>query len=482
MIADLLPLALKQRLLTVLVTPIDNLALAQSLKSPVFGCDDNDLKCLAHCDSAWWQGLLAWSEQSDAPPRIKRAAQLLSGWQGLAGSLPVHDLLDRIFHQADVLQRYADAAPEHLRTGVLANLQGFLALSLEHEGGRYPSLPRFLEELRQLRVQAGAGDSPDEVSAATGDAVRMLTIHSAKGLEAPVVFLIKADQNSGPDSAYNVIMDWPPDSERPTHFSLHGGKEWRGPGRDELFAQNKAQAGRERLNLLYVAMTRARQALFISGLEKPARSTEATSENWLTLASEALEQADLAQHPEMVWTEPDGQLGLASIPAEDASVPVAYHAGIGSRVDSGGPEADFGVQVHGWLQGLCEDWPRERMIAQFACDATLLPDIEAAAQRILAIPELAAAFDPARHVRAFNELEFLDIDGRVARIDRLVEFEAETWVLDYKTGGLREPDLAKRALPHLAQMSGYRAAASHLFAGKPVRVALAFADGRVYWV
>jgi ATP-dependent helicase/nuclease subunit A len=108
--------------------------------------------------------------------------------------------------------------------------------------------------------------------------------------------------------------------------------------------------------------------------------------------------------------------------------------------------------------------------------------IEDSALRIFTLRELAAAFDPSRHLRAFNELEFLDTKGRIARIDRLVEFESEIWVLDYKTGGLTEPDLAKRAQPHLEQMAGYRAAALNLFAGKPVRVALAFTDGRVYWI
>jgi ATP-dependent exoDNAse (exonuclease V) beta subunit len=63
-----------------------------------------------------------------------------------------------------------------------------------------------------------------------------------------------------------------------------------------------------------------------------------------------------------------------------------------------------------------------------------------------------------------------------------VEFASETWVLDYKTGGLAEPNLALRALPYLEQMAGYRAAAQNLFAGKPARVVLAFADGQVYWV
>jgi ATP-dependent helicase/nuclease subunit A len=477
-----------QRLLTVLVTPFDDLALAQSLKSPLFGLGDSDLKQLARGNGPWWQRLLAWADATDAPLRIVRAARLLSDWRGLAGSLPVHDLLDRIFHQADVTKRYAAAVPARLIPGVLANLQGFLALSLQHEGGRYPSLPRFLEELRQLRTQSGAaGDGPDEPSAAQGDAVRMLTIHSAKGLEAPIVFLLKADQNGGPDAAYGVLLDWPPEADRPSHFSLHGGKDWRGPGRDVLFEQSRAQAAREKLNLLYVSMTRARQALFISGLGEVKENAEGGGSNWLDMAESALSDANLNGLPEMHWSDASIVTRASSAAPginseEQHSVEALPLSGIGSRCDPGGAEAEFGIQVHAWLEGLCQGWSRQQLLGSLGTDVERATEIETIAQRIFGIPELGAAFDPSRYLRAFNELEFLDIDGRLARIDRLVEFETEVWVIDYKTGGLREADLALRALPHLQQMACYRDAAQNLFAGKPVRVALAFADGQVYWV
>jgi ATP-dependent helicase/nuclease subunit A len=417
---------------------------------------------------------------------------LLAGWRDLAGSLPVHDLLDRIFHQADVLDRYAAVTPAHLNASVQANLQGFLALALEHEGGRYPSLPRFLDELRQLRQQAGS-DGPDEPPSASGDSVRMLTIHSAKGLEAPIVFLLKADQVGRNDSGCGVLIDWPPAADRPAHFSLHGGKAWRGLGRDALFEQNQAQAERERLNLLYVAMTRARQALFISGLGEAAESlrlgacesgvllagTDVEGGNWLQMASAALHQAALDGLATMDWS------AAASTPVEPSqpiSPPQAPLPAIGSRIELGGAETEFGIQVHAWLEALCGGVGSEALRATWAHDADAARRIEATALSIYTIPALAAAFDPSRHLRAFNELEFLDPQGRIARIDRLVEFAAETWVLDYKTGGLTEPDLARRALPHLEQMAGYRAAARALFAGKAVRVALAFADGQLYWV
>jgi len=500
-------------LLGVLASPLDNLALAQALKCPIFGFGDDDLKVLARGNGSrggnpWWQRLHAWAAEKEAPPQVARAARLLDAWRGAAGHLPVHDLLDRIFHEGEVIERYGAAVAPHLRAGVAANLEGLLGLSLGLSGGRFPSLPRFLDELKQLRDKAGQ-DAPDEPPASDGDAVRMLTIHAAKGLEAPVIFLIKADDGESRDEHSGIIMDWPPGQARPAHFSIYGPKAWRGGGRDDLFAREAEQAAREHLNLLYVAMTRARQALFVSGLQEAGKEPT----HWLGLLKTALEQTEMAGLPEMGWrevtvarmqrsrcalalTNPASSLrgqrsGIRELTWESPDS-AALHPGyslpsIGEFRALSGPEADFGNAVH-----LCLEWMTEGLVEttddavrKLTTSYGLAPEagerVAAAARRILAIPELAAAFDPARHRRAHNEMEFLDGEGGTFRIDRLVEFAEEIWVLDYKTGGLDESDLTRRARPYREQIEGYCAAARQLYPGKPARGALAFADGRVWW-
>ncbi|MDP2832483.1 MAG: UvrD-helicase domain-containing protein [Pseudomonadota bacterium] len=487
-------------LLGVLSSPLDDLALAQTLKCPVFGLSDDDLKLLARGSGSsggnpWWQRLHAWAAEKEAPPQVARAARLLDTWRGVAGHLPVHDLLDRIFHEGEVLERYGAAVAPHLRAGVLANLEGLLGLSLGLSGGRFPSLPRFLDELKQLRDKAGQ-DAPDEPPASEGDAVRMLTIHAAKGLEAPVVFLIKADDGESRDEHSGIIMDWPPGQARPAHFSLYGPKAWHGGGRDDLFAHEAEQAAREHLNLLYVAMTRARQALFVSGLQEAGKAPA----HWLGLLKTALEQTEMAELPEMGWRDPpvvavgcaartdSPSLVRTAHPTADLALEAGWKSPlpdlppIGQLRLPAGPEADFGSAVHACLEWMTEGLAEAKALARLGLEPRDGERVALAARRILAIPELAAAFDPARHLRAHNEMEFLDGDGGTYRIDRLVEFSEEIWVLDYKTGGLDEADPARRALPYLEQIEGYRAAAHQLYPGRTVRAALVFADGVVGWM
>ena len=93
------------------------------------------------------------------------------------------------------------------------------------------------------------------------------------------------------------------------------------------------------------------------------------------------------------------------------------------------------------------------------------------AHALLAQPELQRFFDASQHRRAHNEMPYVNAQGELKRIDRLVEFENEVWVLDYKTGASHDP------VPYRAQMAEYRSAMQSVHAGKTVRCALVFADG-----
>ncbi len=455
-------------LLEVLVTPHADLKLAHALKSPVFSCADEELLQLsAQQGTHWWGRLERLATLPECPAHLARAWQLLHGWHAHIGTLPMHDLLDRIYFEGDIEARYAAASPAAMRPQIAANLRAFMQLALTQGAGRYPTLAGFIRELKNLVDDVDA--APGEGIAADGEnAVRLLTIHGAKGLEAPIVWLLGgSDHRQG--ETYHVLAPWPPAEDRPQHFSLFGKKEERGAFRQAWFDEEEILAEREAANLLYVALTRAKQALIASG--------DANRNAWLERIVGAWEHGG---HPAdlPVCAQPDP-------PPQRIILPRIQAPAMGLRIEpvQKTATAAAGELFHACLErhappGAARDLSALAM--QLGLDAKTLDSIETRARQLVAQPHLARYFDPTQYLRARNELAILNGDGNLQRIDRLVEFEDAVWVLDYKTGeesaGL--PDEALLA-QHGAQLDGYAKAVAQIYPGKPVRSALLLPAGRL---
>lgn len=266
-------------LLNTLITPYNNLAFAQVLKSPIFNANDDDLIQLAQYKPAqqknsahWYERLLLLATEPDesVSKALQRAAMLLPRWQKMAEQLPVHDCLDKIFSQGNIIKRYVAANKKENKQKVAANCQRFLELSLETDSGRYPSITRFLQNLHHLKNYSST--PPEEpLSQSNESRVRLMTIHGSKGLEAPVVFL--ADCNSIPSNknAYASLIRWPADKAQPANFQLQLSKDNTDQITEKLQQEKLNEQSREELNLLYVAITRAREKLYISGIASNRR-------------------------------------------------------------------------------------------------------------------------------------------------------------------------------------------------------------------
>ena len=457
-------------LLRCLVTSADDLALAHALRSPVLGASDEDLLHLAgRTEPNWWQRLQVSAQDEAVSPLLRRAARLLAGWREAAAQLPVHDLLDRIYHDGELIARYRAAVPVALWPGVGANLEAYIALALRLDAGRYPSLPRFLDELSRLD-ESGDEEAPDEgtiQAAEAGDRVRILTIHGAKGLEAPIVWLIDAHNTHQPADAWSLLLDWPPESARPTHLSLLGRKEACGERRAALIEAEAAFAEREELNLLYVAMTRARQFFFASGVVSGRGSTKTSFWERMQAALVALGHGDgihgdmpaLVAAPPAVVASPAAQVQQATVSAE------------GRRRQAPSSGMAYGNRLHAALEWLSAGGDPGR--APPGMPVADWPVFRVAASAILQAPGLQAFFDPTSHKRALNEVEFVLPDGSVGRVDRLVEMANGYWVLDYKSG----KPAAELMESYRAQMETYRVAVMAIFPGKAVHCRLVFGEG-----
>jgi ATP-dependent helicase/nuclease subunit A len=453
-------------LIEALLLPHAELKLAQVLKSPLFACSDDDLSRVFGGDGVrGWERLHTLAADPDCPPALVRAATLLARWRARCGTLPVHDLLDRIYFEGDLEARYAAAVPAAMRPQVAANLRAFMELALTQDAGRYPTLAGFVRELAALTDDVD-GAPGEGVAAAGEDAVRLLTIHGAKGLEAPIVWLLGGSDHARGDS-YGVLAPWPPVALRPQHFSLFGKADERGAAREPWFAEEAALAARESDNLLYVALTRAEQALIVSG--------DAERNTWLRRVDDAWRDLGLPR-----------DLPVAP-PQESPRAPVAVRIAapaVGQRLPPAAatPQAARGELFHACLEALAPPGAHVDLHAvatRLGLDAELAT-VEAAARALLAQPPLRRFFDPACYLRAYNERVVLDGSGGVHRLDRVVEFDDAVWVIDYKTGddagSLADAELL--AL-HRDQLSAYRVLLAAVHADKAVHAALLRADGRL---
>ncbi len=495
-------------LLNWLTTPANNLALATILRCPLFDCDHQALISLARQgEGSWYQRLLTLELPEHSA--LERARTLLPHWHTLAGQLPIHDLLDRIYHEANVLQCYQQAAPAHLRSRVEANLIRFVELALDIDSGRYPSLGHFLARLQALRD--GAGDAPDEAPSNDGERVRIMTIHASKGLEAPVVFLADCGGSDAREKVWRSQLHWPPEQARPEALLLQPKKELQPQWLRQLGEQEQLELEREQANLLYVAITRPRQHLYISGAE-PSRGGE---QSWYRILRQAIDPAaeqPMDQPCELstgqfryapqrqgakdenppFQTDPALTRPLESLPrlrelapSQDEGMPDAPHY-LPSRQVADEDGRLRGQVVHRLLEEMTRHPapPAARLRAQLAAEFALEADGEEMTalyeecQRLLSTPALADLFTPREGVEFFNEVPIIHShEGQTVHgiIDRLRDDGQQLWIIDYKSHRQHDPArLHSLAESYRRQMTWYAQGAQQLWPQRQVRRLLLF--------
>jgi len=473
-------------LLEFLVSPFADLKLAHTLRSPVFACADEDLLAIAAAggkekEGTWWERLQRLAAP-DCSPALGRARELLAQWLARADALPVHDQLDRIYFEGDVMRRYAAAVPVAMRGAVLANLQAFMQRALDTDSGRYPSLPRFLHELTDLR-NAPSEEAPDEgIVGDAGNAVRIYTVHGAKGLQAPIVWLLGAAAGQDAGRGYETQVDWPPEEEAPRRFSLWPKKSAQSAAQ-QRFAEAEARlAERENLNLLYVAMTRAQQVLIVSGSEGRGQKG-----SWHDKVRAAALAAPGAVEKDGAVTLGDDLAGAKAAQTKKAAGAKAAERAdprLNAPLPTGerrealtGHGLSYGMHFHALMDRLSVGVPIERAALARAlglAEREFAPMWEQA-QRVLASPALNRFFDAKQFKRAANEVSYVTEKGDVRRIDRLVDLDDAVWVLDYKTGETKSTS-DELLTQYRAQVAEYCTAIGKAWPGRIVRGLIVFAS------
>jgi ATP-dependent helicase/nuclease subunit A len=259
-----------------LTLPEDDLALAVVLKSPLFDLDDDDLLVIApERRGTLWSALLAAATTSD---RFVAAAETLKRWRALADFAPPFEFFSTILERDHARNRFL----ERLGPDAADPIDEFMNLALSFDEHEAVSLQGFLSWLRagDRRIKRDMELSRDEV--------RVMTVHGAKGLEAPVVFLpdtcsAAAARVANP-LAEIALSENPAGRPWPLAWKISSSSNLPVLKASRDRASQREQEEHNRL--LYVAMTRARDRLYVAGFQT---SDKRGANCWYDIVRDSLE-------------------------------------------------------------------------------------------------------------------------------------------------------------------------------------------------
>ncbi len=474
-------------LLSFLATPEDDLSLAAILRSPLFGWGEAQLFDLAHARKQKY----LWAELRDRKANFAKTVSILDDLRDKADFLRPYDLLERCLTRHNGRHLLLSRLGQEAEDGIDA----LLGLAMSFESQSVDSLTGFLVwmEADKLEIKRQMDT--------TGDRIRVMTVHGAKGLEAPIVIL--------PDCAKrDVRLD--------SHIVVpHGTPLWR-PATDDLpmrlrdaREEERAAQNAERDRLLYVAMTRAEQWLIVAAsgeLDKDGR-------DWYSKVKAGLLSASAHPHEFMNgtglrledgrWTV-DVSKGAAFSEKDRPELPgffsetvskIAKSSEILTPSDLGGAKAlpseegqdevaakRRGRQIHMLLEHLpatsANHWQSraEDLLSSGPdrAEPAELNDLLAEASQVLTNPNLSILFakDSLAEVSVSANIEALSGRRIHGVVDRLIVSDEKILVVDFKTNAAvpATPETCPDGL--LRQMGAYAHALQQIYPNHEVETAL----------
>jgi ATP-dependent exoDNAse (exonuclease V) beta subunit len=504
-------------LLWYLAEPLSNLRTAALLRSRFVRLSDETIRLLAPALADALQGSEVPAAASRLTPTdaetLYHAREATRRWRGLVDRVPPAELLDLILMESAYAVELGGTRFEQARE----NLKKIRALMRRIQNRGYTTLSRLTVNLDRIAV----GDEANAVVDAL-DAVSLMTVHAAKGLEFPVVFVVNLGRGTGNRRpSIRVTADPTGNSASVAVGDFHS----------EADDDQNAKDSEETKRLLYVAVTRARDRLYLASALKEGRlqprrgslaevlpsslvnlfaaSHETAGCHWVASSGTAhrfracgpeLTSADVEAGLQPSLGRPEGRpLRSPSQPSSrmsdfapivDGSVPrrsvsaaaIAISGDSLAEVDSEGSGSDrlVGTLVHRLLQRLgfepgCSPEHIERIAVQLlrageaeTSDKTtrVVNDAVQAYQGICKRPDVRASYMAGER---WHEVPFtMKVSGSILRgtIDCLVETAGKVTIVEFKTG---------RAQPyHQRQLDFYRQAAERLFPGASIDTLLVY--------
>ncbi|HVD76710.1 MAG TPA: UvrD-helicase domain-containing protein [Vicinamibacteria bacterium] len=479
--------------------PSDRVSLVAALRSSFFGVPDRDIASYALARGSLWLGA-AVDETKPGGAALAPALRLLHSLHERRTRDSVASLIERLYDETRVLSALTGTRRGEAQ---IANLEKVIALARQAAALGVLTLRGFTS-LLQGRIEESR-EEPDLPTTRPGDAhtVRVLSIHKAKGLEAPIVVLY--DSADSPRLQADVVPLW---EEARIAVGFRGGCQ--PPGWEALKAREEGRAAAEARRLLYVACTRARDLLVIPVPPKDARAGSFWRDVVMLLPPASDDDVRVIDTDTLPAVEPaaarddlkvlgraeggdavaqrwdDDRRARIEAAAERPYLPTSVSR-VAARtappaVTAEGSEGgrDFGSLVHRLLEWIPlgeadADAATERvrsmaeaLAPSFGLDAEGAARAAEAATRALALPVMTRA---RRAPRIWRELGVWFPDGAdlvEGKVDLVFEEDGGLIVVDYKTDHLSAEQARAQAAHHAPQLQLYGRGLARA-TGMPVR-------------
>lgn len=252
-------------MLRILDNPLQDIPMAAVLASPIVGMDDEELAQIrsAFKGVSFAQAALSAMAGEDGyeDEKLKAFALVFERLRGAVADTPIHELLYRMLDETG-FYRYASAMPAGKRRR--QNIDMLIEMAAAYEKTSYKGLfhfVRYIDIQQKYEIDYGEADTAGE----NDDVVRIMTIHKSKGLEFPVVFV------SGLGKGFNT-QDTKSDLVIHEKLGLGLVEKTKSPRtkrpsliRNEIESRIKRENLGEELRVLYVALTRAKEKIILTG-------------------------------------------------------------------------------------------------------------------------------------------------------------------------------------------------------------------------
>ncbi|MDR1693776.1 MAG: double-strand break repair helicase AddA [Lactobacillaceae bacterium] len=468
-----------------LLLPADDLILATILKSPIFGLDDDDLfkLCYNRGGQSLFQRLAGHDDYAEAASQLK---ELLNK----TDFLRPFELYSYILNSLNGRKKFI----ERMGFDVIDGIEEFVNLTLKYEQEHIPNLQGFIDWITKDEVEIKREQEQSEI-----DAVRIMTVHGSKGLQAPIVILpdtvrvVSAKKESG--------ILWDDLFYYPLSSSKYDKKC------SEIKTKENELSLEEYRRLLYVALTRAEDRLCICGYDNRGNASDSS---WYNILSRKISEIGTKKEngkiiyqteqkfealkkqekefmslslPRFEWiskpAEAESPLSKPFRPSvdEDADNTVLISP-LGNRGEN---RYRRGLIIHKLLQFLpSADFSDRRDIIDEFINKNA-PDIYGKEQiteeilRLFKDDRFTVLFGP----NSREEVPIMgEVDGKIisAQIDRLVVLEDKIMVVDFKTNRPAAKDVADVPAAYLKQLALYEKLLAKIYPDKNIESYILWTD------